>query len=245
MRLILFLRSVFFAFVFLPTVTLYYSLRVILSYLLSGNAKKTELYAGRWARAMLWFLNVKVQFVGEERIPKGSCLFLFNHSSFVDIFVIASKYSHIKFGAKIELFAIPVFGKALKAIGMLPIARGNREEVFRVYQQAQQRVVLGEQFALAPEGGRNSSESLKSFKAGPFIFAINAKIPVVPVVIKGAYAVWNSKTLLPQYQNRQSEIRVEFLDPISTSTYSLENRNDLQSKVYSEMNYLLTFQSAL
>lgn len=234
MKFFLILRSVLFAFVFLPATTFYYSARVVLSYLFN-NSKHVNDYVGSWAQALLWFLGIEVRFIGEDRIPKTSCLYLFNHTSFVDIFALASKHSHIKFGAKIELFSIPLFRQALRAVGMLPIARGNREEVFRVYQQAQQRVALGEQFALAPEGGRNTSETLKSFKAGPFIFAINAQIPVVPVVIKGAYAVWNNKSILPQYRQVHSVVTVEFLESTATQTYSLDSRTELQSKVFSQM----------
>jgi 1-acyl-sn-glycerol-3-phosphate acyltransferase len=235
MKIILWLRSVLFVFLILPLITFLYSGLGLLHYLATRNQSIFNRYAKHWARALLWYLNAKVTAKGEENIPAGSCLYLFNHTSYVDIFAMQSRYSHIKYGAKIELFSVPLFGPALKAAGMLPIARGQREEVFKIYQEAVSRTAKGEQFALSPEGGRNAEETLLPFKSGPFIFAINAQIPMVPIIIKGAHFTWNKKSFLPQWQKFKNEISIEFLKPIPTVGYNVDSRSELQKKTFEAM----------
>jgi 1-acyl-sn-glycerol-3-phosphate acyltransferase len=118
----------------------------------------------------------------------------------------------------------------------LPIARKEREKVFKVYEEARARAEQGEKFALSPEGGRNFEEKLLPFKAGPFLFAIRSGIPLVPVVIKGAREVMGKADLVPNVKRWQSEITVEYLPPISVASYTPENYKDLQSKTFDLMS---------
>ncbi len=132
-----------------------------------------------------------MQIRGEENWPKGTgFLILFNHTSWVDILVMASGLPGVpRFGAKIELFKIPFFGRAMRTVGMLPIERNNRTKVLHVYKDAQTRAADGEFFALAPEGTRQADRVLGRFKQGPFLFAVGAQMPIVPIVIAGAREV--------------------------------------------------------
>ena len=117
---------------------------------------------------------------------KEGFLYTFTHSSQFDILVMYG-YSprSFRFGAKAELMKIPIFGHAVRMAGTLPIARGELSKVIEVYRQAEKRVANGEAFALAPEGGRRKTKDIGNFKTGPFIFAINAKMPIVPLVMYG------------------------------------------------------------
>src|SRR5262249_3071730 len=142
-----------------------------------------------WAKPLLWVSGVKLEIRGRENVAQGGkgFLILFNHSSNYDIPVLFCFPRSFRFGAKVELFKIPFFGRAMKMCGVLPIDRGNREKVMQVYENAISRVEKGECFALAPEGTRQNQPRIGSFKRGPFEFALNAKMDVVPVVIAGTY----------------------------------------------------------
>ncbi|MBX3041105.1 MAG: 1-acyl-sn-glycerol-3-phosphate acyltransferase, partial [Bdellovibrionaceae bacterium] len=138
-------------------------------------------------------------------------------------------------GAKIELFKIPVFGFAMRRIGILPIDRRNREGVFRVYREAQIRMQQGERFALAPEGTRQDEERLGPFKSGPFVFAINTGAPVVPVVIRNASQILPKHSLFPNMGTWKRRIRLSVLPAVSTQSMKLDDRPILQEKVRTEM----------
>jgi 1-acyl-sn-glycerol-3-phosphate acyltransferase len=193
-----------------------------------------------WGRSTLFYFNVEVSEVGRDHIPKGPCIYLFNHTSFFDVFVMVATLKGMRFGSKIELFSIPFFGQAIRKVGVLPIARHNREEVFKVYEKAIEYALRhGQQYSLAPEGTRQSEEKLGPFKAGPFIFAINAKIPLVPVVLCGASRVMSKNSFLPNWRHWKNKINIEYLAPISTQGESLETRQSLQKKVFELMNQKL------
>lgn len=229
------IRSFVFGLVFL-LLTLALSIVLILQASVYASRTFVDQVCHFWGRAGLKLFGVNVQVHGLENIPAGSCLFLFSHTSFFDILALFAAYPSFRFGAKIELFSVPFFGRAMRRAGILPIARQNREEVFKVYEEARARTANGEKFALAPEGSRNTEEKLLPFKAGPFIFAINAHMPVVPVVIHGALAVMGKYQFLPNNDKCSRQIQVRFLPAIATAGSTLENRQDLQNKVYQAMN---------
>ena len=128
----------------------------------------------------------------------------------------------------------------MRRFGTLPIARGNREEVFRVYEEAKVRFGRGERFCLSPEGGRFRSDQLLPFKAGPFVFAINAQVPLIPVVIKGAYEVWPKGKILANSDRWKRTIELHVLPPVSTTGFTTETRGSLQEKIYKMMNDVYT-----
>ena len=182
-------------------------------------------------------VGIKVHVEGVENIPpKGGCLFLFNHSSFFDVFAIAGYIPGVRFGAKSELFKIPIFGNTMAAMGTLPIERAKRDEVYKIYDQAKERFSHGEMFALAPEGGRYFGKNLGPFKAGPFMFAMSAEAPVLPTVILGAHECLPKNGFLFNKNNWSSVIQIKILKAISTAHYTKENRGDLQKIVYDQMN---------
>ena len=230
-----FLRSLVGVFLF-AALTLFFSILLILeSFTLSSRAFEDAVIQ-RWGAWSLALFGVSLNITGKENIPAGNCLFLFNHASFFDIFAMYAAYPHFRFGAKIELFAIPLFGMAMTKMGALPIARQNRHEVMKVYEVATQRAAAGEKFALSPEGGRSYEEKLLPFKAGPFLFAINAGMPIVPVVVRGAKDVLGKGGILPNWNRWSSVIHVDFLPMVSVSGKTDENKKELQQTVFQMMN---------
>lgn len=191
--------------------------------------------AGFWCRTTCKIFGVRVKVYGAENVGDESALFLFNHTSFFDIFAIQSAFQHVRFGSKIELFAIPIFGQAMRLFGILPISRNNREKVIQVYKGAHSRAEKGEQFVLSPEGGRGASGELLPFKAGPFIFAINSKMKIVPVIVRGALEVMDNKTYVPNTHKLCSNITLEVLPMVDAADYTEENYKDLKNKVYEQM----------
>lgn len=195
-----------------------------------------DLVISYWGRISCRMFGVRVQVQGLDNIPSGGGVFLFNHASFFDVFAMIGYLPSLRFGAKVELFKIPFFGWAMQRVGMLPIARQNREEVFKIYQGAEDRLKNGERFALAPEGTRQpSEEKLGRFKAGPFVFAINAGVPLIPVVIKNASYILPKNALFPNLGTWQRDIILHVLPAIPTKNFHVDDRPVLQEKVQAAM----------
>ncbi len=227
-------RSILMATIYLPFLILMSGMCVLLN-LIFNRRDVDGIVIRSWARLSCWMFGVKLDCVGLENIPHEGCLFVFNHTSFFDIFAMAALLPDFRFGAKIELFKIPVFGFAMRRIGILPIDRRNREGVFRVYREAQVRMRKGERFALAPEGTRQPKEKLGAFKSGPFIFAINTGAPIVPVVVRNASQILPKHSVFPNFGTWSRTIHVRILPAIDTRTLTLEDRPILQERVRKEM----------
>lgn len=238
MRLLIFVRALVATLVF-PFIILGLGTVIIVSNLFVGNTRLDDKLVMLWARTTCFLSGVRVVVEGRQNIPQGGCLYLFNHASFFDIFAMAAVLDGLRFGAKAELFKIPVFGRVMRMIRTLPIARNNREEVIKIYEEAKVRFAHGEQFALSPEGGRfYDPEHLFPFKAGPFLFAMSAGVPLVPVVVNGAYEALPKGSFLFNTFNWRHTITLKILEPVQTGGYSVDQRKDLQKIVYDKMDKL-------
>lgn len=203
------------AFVLLPILTMFTSITVIV-YGAFGRDEKITYHMWLWSRIVNWYFGVYVIADGFEKIPtQGGGILAFNHQSHFDIPAITgSSRRLVRYGAKIELFKIPFFGPAIRVAGCLPIARDNRKEVFRIYEDAAGKFKQGIFYALAPEGTRQLEPKIAAFKKGPFIFAVNANVPIIPVVVEGANRVLPKSKLLVNLGCLRRTVRVRVLDPI-------------------------------
>jgi 1-acyl-sn-glycerol-3-phosphate acyltransferase len=190
----------------------------------------------RWGRGSNWLFRLDVRVSGLENLPVEGCLFVFNHTSHLDVTTIHGFIPKpLRFGAKIELFKIPVFGRTLRLAGILPIERRNRGEVFKVYAEAQKRIANGESFVLAPEGTRQDGTTLGTFKSGPFVLAINSEAMIVPIVLKGLSKAYSKDNILPSCGVWKPPVELIVLPGTETKNLSLDDRADLQESIRNQM----------
>ena len=135
MKLLLIIRSSLAALAF-AVVTFVLSGSAVVFSLFTTSTRIPRLHVKWWGQSACWLFGVQVEVTGKERWKRDSGgVVLFNHTSFFDIFAMAGYLPDMRFGAKIELFKIPVFGAAMKRVGILPIDRERREKVFAIYQK--------------------------------------------------------------------------------------------------------------
>lgn len=237
LKILLYLRAVFLLF-FIVIHTAYCSVIVItLLFVRAPRWLTDKAIGGLWCGPLLYCCGIEVELTGAENVPKDKgFLYLFTHSSHLDIPVLFNKTpKSFNFGAKTSLFKIPIFGDAIRLAGTLPITRDDRDKVIEVYRQAEKRVQNGEAFALAPEGGRRSGGEIKDFKSGPFIFAINAKMPLVPVVLCGLDLCLKKGSLLINTDRWKRKVGMSILPAIDVSNIPIEQMKELKEKVRTQM----------
>lgn len=190
-----------------------------------------------WAKPIVALAGIRLETRGLENWPRGQgFLILFNHASWMDIVFLSCGIPRVpRFGAKIELFSIPFFGRAMRNVGTLPIERQNRTKVLQVYKEAEKRAKAGEVFGLAPEGTRQTTLELGKFKQGPFLFAMGAQIQIVPIVIAGARETMPKGSGLINPWHRHLRVILEILPPIATVGLSEDQVQALQDQVRSAM----------
>ena len=235
MKFIFWMRSFLMSF-FIPILVIVFGIGSMFFHFLLRSRKVDNFNIRLWAQCNCWIFGIKVNVLGLENIPDGGCVYLFNHASFFDIFALCVSIPEVRFGAKSELFKIPIFAQAMRTMGTIPIARQNRSEVYKAYEEAKVRFKNKEKFALSPEGGRFYGPHLAPFKAGPFIFAMSAEAPLVPVVILGAHECLPKGEFLANKDRWSRVIEVQILKPVSSVGFTPATRQILQAQVFSAMD---------
>lgn len=240
MKLLIFLRSLLGVLVFFPVVTFVLCVVVLVNVFTVNSQRFSNALIDLWARAACAIFGVELEINGRENLRGAGQggLYLFNHSSFFDIFALYVMDPSLRYGSKIEIFKIPLFGFTMRKLGTLPIPRENRQEAIRVYEEAGARAKAGQRFALSPEGGRGggSGDELRPFKAGPFIFAINSQMDILPVIIKNADLAWPKGALVPALNKWTNTITIEVLPAIPIEPYGLNKRVELRDRTFAEMS---------
>ena len=113
-------------------------------------------------------------------------VFVANHSSFTDVFLIASLPWEMKFLSKKSIFQIPLLGWQLTIAGDVPVVRGDRDSVREAMRQLRERLGRRLSVVLFPEGTRSPDGSLGEFREGAFRLAIEAGVDILPIAIVGA-----------------------------------------------------------
>lgn len=203
-----------------------------------GRRDAVDTVIRTWARSIVGFLGLRVETEGFENLPAlgRGAIFVFNHQSHLDIPSIHSVIPRtLRFGAKIELFKIPVFGAGMRTVGVLPIARADREEVFRVYREAAAKFREGYSFILAPEGTRQEEPRIGPFKKGPFVFAIESQVPIVPIVLKGTFDALPKGSRVVNAGRLTRTVKLRVLPAIETKGMGREDLNRLMEDVRERM----------
>ena len=116
-------------------------------------------------------------------------VYVSNHVSWFEIFALATVVDRYRFVAKKEIRRVPLFGRAAGAVAAIYIERDNRKAAFSAYEEAAKRIKGGLNVVVFPEGTRGRSYELRPFKKGPFVLAIAAQVPIVPVMTWGSREV--------------------------------------------------------
>jgi 1-acyl-sn-glycerol-3-phosphate acyltransferase len=185
-----------------------------------------------WSTCVLWAAGIKVRVHGLENSGAGEPrIFASNHVSWFDVPALAKILPRYKFVAKAELFKVPVFGAAMRAVGMVEIQRENRKAAFGAYEVAAERIRKGNSVVVFPEGTRGHAYPLRPFKKGPFVLAIAAGVPIVPIIVHGTIEVMPKGSLWAH----PGTIDVHLLEPVSTSGVDYDHREGLMLKVRDRM----------
>jgi 1-acyl-sn-glycerol-3-phosphate acyltransferase len=167
----------------------------------------------------------------ERMMSDRGVVYACNHVSWFDVFAIASVLTHYTFIAKSELRRIPLFGWGAESAGVVFLARENRKSAFESYHGAAEEVVRGRSIVVCPEGTRGREYALRPFKKGPFVLAIAARAPVVPVVVYGAREVMPKGS----FRVRSNTVHIHFLEAVETAGFDYERRHDVMRAVWDRM----------
>jgi 1-acyl-sn-glycerol-3-phosphate acyltransferase len=177
---------------------------------------------GRLLVHSLPFWRVKL----EGSFPAGTFVVVPNHQSMADALAVACLPGEVKWMGKESAFRFPWLGWAFHVAGYVPVLRGDRQSGSAALARMRRYLDAGLAVGLFPEGTRTRDGALQPFRAGPFKLAIDAGVPVVPVVIDGAWRAMPAD----QPWIRPARIRVTILPPIPTAGLRVEDLDRLREE---------------
>ncbi len=169
------------------------------------------------------FADISSALIGLNLVVRGEhhlwesrpAVFVFNHQSKADVVIMARLLRRDIAGVgKKEIKKMPLIGKTLELAGTIFIDRENSASAIEAMKPLVDAMRnQGKSVVIAPEGTRTITPRLGPFKKGPFHLAIQAGVPVVPVVIH------NAGDVAPKgdFVFRSATVEVDVLPPVDTS----------------------------
>lgn len=192
----------------------------------------------RWARAILRASSAPVLTHGMEAVDWSQPQVLVaNHISGYDIYAIAAVMpGPFAFVAKKELERIPLFGSAWKAAGHISIDRSDRQKAVQSLQRAAEKMRRDRTTVIIyPEGTRSRSGTLQPFKKGAFVLAAQARVPIIPVVVRDSDLIQKPGS----FRISPHPIHLHFCAPVDPEAYGEQGTDAIIAAVRSEMLQVL------
>jgi 1-acyl-sn-glycerol-3-phosphate acyltransferase len=219
-------RTVFFLIPAISVYTLVLGAASIVSSVFDRRGYFAHRCARAWSRLILRTTGVRVSVEGLDRIVPGTTyVFVSNHQSIYDIPVIfASLEYQLRIIAKESLARFPVLGWHLKRGGHLFVDRRHPDRA-GILSRWRALVADGLSLIIFAEGTRSWDGRVGRFKAGSFLFAIEAGLPVVPL------AVINTRAVMPKGRLRTepADVRLIIHDPIPAPAIASPTARDAKA----------------
>jgi len=197
------------------------ALQIIPTWLLNQSRRDAvNLAVTTWGEFGSALAGIEIRIKGEHHLwEQRPAVFLFNHQSAIDVLIIA-KLLRRDFTAiaKEEIARNPLVGPVFRVADTVFVDRRNQEKAIEALKPVVNTLRDGLSVAIAPEGTRSSGDRLGAFKKGPFHIAMQAGVPMVPIVIH------NATDVLPKggFFIRPSVVHVDVLPPVTTDGWSAE-----------------------
>jgi HAD superfamily hydrolase (TIGR01490 family) len=176
--------------------------------------------------------GIRVEVQGEEHLwSHRPAVFLFNHQSGIVDFLAFCKLVRRDFSgvAKKEVANAPVFGQFFRLADFAFVERAGSdpEQLRAAMQPSVEKLRSGISLVVSPEGTRSHTPRIGPFKKGVFHLAMQAEVPVIPVVVRNAgELMWrNAKTLRP------GTLQVVVHRPVEVSGWTTEELTERVAEV--------------
>jgi 1-acyl-sn-glycerol-3-phosphate acyltransferase len=185
----------------------------------------------KWITDVIFGLPIfmKREVIGLENIdPRKAYVMVLNHNSMVDIISIYNLPLIFKWVSKKEVYRIPIVGQLLFAHGDIVINRASAKEAMQlVHTRGLEWLKKGACVSIFPEGTRSKDGEIHNFKAGAFVLAKDAGVPILPIVLDGTNTMVRNGWLM----NWRNKITIRILPPVSAEDVVNRDIKDVMTEV--------------
>ncbi|CAG8533522.1 12470_t:CDS:1 [Ambispora leptoticha] len=163
----------------------------------------------------------------EHYMDNRPVIFVCNHQAAIDMMILGRIFpkSCVVVG-KSELKYVPLLGSFMHLSGAIFLDRANHGNAVKTFSEAVKDIKKRNVSVwIFPEGTRGHLQeaNLLPFKKGAFHLAVQAQIPIVPVVVSNYSDIYDSKRKI----FRGGELKIKVLPPIPTAGLDQENREHI------------------
>ncbi len=203
---------------------------LVLWTILTGDPNAMYRMAMKLMHFITGVMGIGIQIEGLENIPEGPCIFVANHASNFDPFVLLPALPRrVAILVKSELFRIPIFASAMRRADYISVDRSDKTDRGASITSCVRTLERGISILIFPEGTRSPSGRLRDFKKGAFTIAIEASTPILPVAIAGTQKLLRKGSWIVQ----PGTASARFCPPVDPVGYDMERRQELLDRVES------------
>jgi 1-acyl-sn-glycerol-3-phosphate acyltransferase len=133
-------------------------------------------------------LRIEITGLDNLRITKGPVVYIANHMSTLETFVlpcIIQPVKEVTFIVKQSLVSMPVFGPVMRSRDPVVVGRANaRDDLRAVLEEGSKRLAAGRSIVVFPQSTRSLDFNPAEFNTLGIKLALKAGVPVVPVALK-------------------------------------------------------------
>lgn len=186
----------------------------------SALAKRGRYNTARWCESSLATLRaleevgVHIEIRGMDSVRKldGPCVFIANHMSTLETFVlptIISPFKEATFVVKQSLLDYPIFKHIMRSRNPITVGRSNpRDDLKAVLNGGAERLLAGTSIIIFPQTTRAPVFDPEAFNTIGIKLARKAGVPVVPIALKTD--AWGTGKYLKDYGRISPGKRVYF-----------------------------------
>lgn len=163
------------------------------------NALRRAWYAALQQVARVLFVAAfGIRVYHRDRLPRrGGVLVISNHQSYLDpILAAVGMPRPFQPMARESLFRLAPFRWLIRSLYAFPVRRGTAD--LGAVREALRRLKGGAVVLMFPEGTRTRDGSVGRLQGGPVTIAARAGVPILPLVIDGAFEAWPRTRRLPR-----------------------------------------------
>lgn len=144
-----------------------------------------------WGRFVCRLYLLPVEVVRSKEVSQEqSYIFVANHQSAMDIFLIYGHLGHnFKWMMKRAIRQVPFVGLACEKGQHIFVDRSSVSRVAQTIDRARHTLQDGMSLVVFPEGSRTFTGEMGQFKKGAFQLSEELQLPIVPITIDGAFEV--------------------------------------------------------
>lgn len=166
-----------------------------------GSLELADTLLRGWSTDIFRYGSATLTVTGRESLIAGRpYVVMSNHGSMTDIpALIATFPGSLRMVTKEELMRVPIWGRAMRESGFIPIDRKDKRRAIEQLEVAKERLKSGVAVWISPEGTRSRDGRLGPFKKGGFHLARQLQAEIVPAYVEGTAEAFPAGGVVANY----------------------------------------------